>query len=286
MIPPLLSNRKYVLRICFVVTIIVILVDFVFMNLGVEGLLSWKLHAITALYSFTITLVNIAYFDFINAKFNEKSKPSKRIIIGVIGATILTLITYFVCRLIHLVLLTQNKTLIGFLENEDLGHYLFPLLMTLVIALFIQSIVFLKAFQNSQEINMSQTNFKKNFNIDSVEAKTEISKTLQRLLEQEKCYQNAELDLKGLSELLGIPKRRTSILIQELYGKSFSECINDFRLEEVLYRFKNQKHKKLTIVALALEAGFPSKSTFYRHFKLKMGISPSEFLDQITTNEF
>lgn len=280
MIPPLLSNKKYVLRICFIVTLIVILVDFVFMDLGVEGLLSWKLHTITALYSFAITLVNIAYFDFMNVKFNEKTKPSKRIIVGVVGATILTIVTYFLCRLIHRVLITQNKTLIEFLETEGLGHYLFPLLITLVIALFIQSIVFLKAFQNIQEVNMSQKKIKKSFKIESSQAKTQISKTLQNLLEHDKCYQNTELDLKELSELLGIPKRRTSLLIQELYGKSFSECINDFRLEEVLYRFKNQKHKKLTIVALALEAGFPSKSTFYRHFKLKMGISPSEFLNQ------
>lgn len=280
MIPPLLSNKKYVLSICFIVTLIVILVDFVFMDLGVEGLLSWKLHTITALYSFAITLVNIAYFDFMNVKFNEKTKPSKRIIVGVVGATILTIVTYFLCRLIHRVLITQNKTLIEFLETEGLGHYLFPLLITLVIALFIQSIVFLKAFQNIQEVNMSQKKIKKSFKIESSQAKTQISKTLQNLLEHDKCYQNTELDLKELSELLGIPKRRTSLLIQELYGKSFSECINDFRLEEVLYRFKNQKHKKLTIVALALEAGFPSKSTFYRHFKLKMGISPSEFLNQ------
>jgi len=280
MIPPLLSNRKYVLRICFVVTIVVILVDFVFMNLGIEGLLSWKLHTITALYSFAITLVNIAYFDFMNVNFNAKTKPSKRIIIGVVGATILTLITYFICRLIHLVLITRSKTFLEFLENEDLGHYLFPLLIALVVSLFIQSIFYLKAFQTHEELNMSQKKIKKSFKIESSEAKTQISKTLQNLLERDKCYQNTELDLKELSKLLGIPKRRTSLLIQELYGKSFSECINDFRLEEVLYRFKNQKHKKLTIVALALEAGFPSKSTFYRHFKLKMGISPSEFLNQ------
>ncbi|MDB4292476.1 helix-turn-helix domain-containing protein [Maribacter sp.] len=113
-----------------------------------------------------------------------------------------------------------------------------------------------------------------------------MEKKLDHLLAVEKSYQNTDFDLQKLSNMLGISKRRTSLLIQKQYGKTFSECINDYRLQEVLHRFKNQKHKKLTIIALALEAGFPSKSTFYRYFKAKMGISPSAFLNQIDTIGF
>ncbi|TMM57206.1 helix-turn-helix domain-containing protein [Maribacter algarum] len=286
MVPPILTNKKYVLRIFLIVTLVVILVDFAFLNLGMDGLLSWKLHLITALYSFAITLANLAYFDFINAKFNEKTEPYKRISIGVVGSTLITLATYFICRLIHLVLIVETKTLKEFLENETIGHYLFPLFIALVVSLFIQSIFFIKAFQTNQKVNMKQTNFRQSFKIEAADANNEFLKRLQNLLEEEKYYQNTDLDLDGLSKQLETSKRRTSILIQELYGKSFSECINDFRLEEVLYRFKNQKHKKLTIIALALEAGFPSKSTFYRHFKLKIGISPSEFLNRMDGNKF
>ena len=93
-----------------------------------------------------------------------------------------------------------------------------------------------------------------------------------------KVYRNSELDLASLSDVLGMPKRKTSRFIQSHFDKSFSNFLNDHRLEDVLQRFKNKDYERHTIMAIGLASGFPSKSTFYRYFKKKLKISPADFL--------
>lgn len=101
---------------------------------------------------------------------------------------------------------------------------------------------------------------------------------LNHLMITEKHYLDTTLGLSDLSKLMGLPKRKISKLIPLHFDKSFPDFLNDHRLEEVLLRFKNRDYEKHTIIAIALESGFPSKSTFYRYFKRKLGIPPTEFL--------
>lgn len=111
----------------------------------------------------------------------------------------------------------------------------------------------------------------------------ETIKRLEYFFEKEKVYHDTELNLTSVSSLLNISRRKISKTIQKQYGKSFPEFINDYWLQEVLFQLKNKTYKKHTIVGLSLDAGFPSKSTFYRCFKKRMGVSPSEYLFKIHT---
>lgn len=278
---PIPISPKLVLLICIWTTPIVILIDFVFLNLGIDGLLNWRLHLITALYCFSITIVNFAYFSILNTKLDDNFNTSKRILAGLVGSVLVTLPTLFVCRFIHLVFIDGSYTPVSFIEKEKLEYYLFPLLIALVISLFIHAIFLLKAFQNNRIEVLAFNNFG-SLTLNDIELaqSDKYSKHLIRLLSEDKCYQNPNLNLLMLSRKLGLSRRETSAVIQKIYKKPFSECVNDFRLEDVLHKFKNQKHQQYTIMALATEAGFASKSTFYRYFKKKIGLSPSEFLQQ------
>ncbi|MDB4292477.1 hypothetical protein N9954_03665 [Maribacter sp.] len=111
MIPPILSNKNYVLRLSVAISVIVILADFIVLNLGIQGIFNWKLHLITALYSFAITLVNLAYFDFLNKKFDAGTSPNRRVLTAVFGGVLVTVPTYFISRLIDVVGIRQIKTL-------------------------------------------------------------------------------------------------------------------------------------------------------------------------------
>ena len=61
-------------------------------------------------------------------------------------------------------------------------------------------------------------------------------------------------------------------------GKNFYYLINEYRVGEVKKRLKNPKYKNLTILAIAYDSGFNSKSAFNTIFKDMTGLTPSQYL--------
>ncbi|WP_431121012.1 helix-turn-helix domain-containing protein [Flagellimonas flava] len=97
-------------------------------------------------------------------------------------------------------------------------------------------------------------------------------------MEDEKPYLLHDLNLSKLSENLGIPKHVISQILNEELGKTFYEFLNEYRYKEVRSRLTNPKYNHLTILAIALDAGFSNKNTFNKAFKKFSGITPSQFL--------
>lgn len=86
-----------------------------------------------------------------------------------------------------------------------------------------------------------------------------------------------ELSLAMLSHQLKIsPKLISTTLNNELH-KNFHDFINDYRVEEVKKRLIDPQYNHLTILAIAMDAGFNSKSTFNRIFTKVTGMSPKGF---------
>lgn len=96
-------------------------------------------------------------------------------------------------------------------------------------------------------------------------------------VETQKPYLNSELTLPGLAELVGIPAYQLSQVINESLGANFFDFINGYRVEEAKRLFKDPSKSAYTILAIAEEAGFNSKSAFNASFKRFTGQTPSEF---------
>jgi AraC-like DNA-binding protein len=94
----------------------------------------------------------------------------------------------------------------------------------------------------------------------------------------EKPYLNRELTIYDLSEQLKIPRHILSEVINEHMGKNFYNLVNDYRVEEVKERMNHENLQQLTILGIAYDSGFNSKSSFNTIFKEKTGFTPSEFL--------
>ncbi len=92
-------------------------------------------------------------------------------------------------------------------------------------------------------------------------------------------YQDSDLSLLRLARPLGIHPNRLSCAINRGFNCSFTQLINRARLEDFLQRVERGELERFTMLSLALEAGFRSKSTFNRVFKDAYGTSPSEFLE-------
>lgn len=105
------------------------------------------------------------------------------------------------------------------------------------------------------------------------------------LLEKEKLYLDADLSLDILSGKLGISKSYLSALINQTTNKNFYHFVNSYRIEHLISLFKNQKDKEFTILSLAFESGFNSKSTFQSFFKKNTGKTPTQYIKELERNK-
>ena len=107
-------------------------------------------------------------------------------------------------------------------------------------------------------------------------------KLLENHLEKDKPYKDRALTIFDLSDQLQIPRHFLSEVINEHLGKNFYTLVNEYRLEEVKKRMLDPAFKHLTILAIAYDAGFNSKSSFNTIFKQKTGMTPSQYLNSLS----
>ncbi len=96
-------------------------------------------------------------------------------------------------------------------------------------------------------------------------------------LDSSQAFLNPELSLHDLAKEMGLPPYQISQLINESLKTSFYDLINKYRVEEFKKRVKQPQYSHLSLLGLALDCGFNSKSGFYKVFKKHTGISPSQF---------
>lgn len=106
---------------------------------------------------------------------------------------------------------------------------------------------------------------------------------INRGMEQKELFLNQELSLKDFAQALGIPQRELSVALNQGMGTSFINYVNQFRVQRVKQLIQDPALDHLSLLGIALESGFNSKSTFNRVFKKMEGISPSEFRERLKT---
>lgn len=103
-----------------------------------------------------------------------------------------------------------------------------------------------------------------------------------KLMQEEKLYADVELTLSSLSERLGISAGYLSRIINEKENKNFFEFVNSFRIEEVKQKLVDKDYGHYSILGIALESGFKSKTTFNTVFKKFTGQTPSSYQRQFS----
>lgn len=104
---------------------------------------------------------------------------------------------------------------------------------------------------------------------------------IQHLMSTEKPYLDADLTLPQLSTRLQIPSHLLSRVINENFGLNFFDFINQYRVDEVKSKLNNTEFGHLSLLGIAFECGFNSKSAFNRVFKKFTGLTPSEYKNQL-----
>lgn len=109
----------------------------------------------------------------------------------------------------------------------------------------------------------------------------EISKTqqlfehLDTLVSEQQLYLNPELSRNEVMRQAGIPRNQFAQVIQQHTGTNFAGYLNNLRLDHAVRLL--QEHPDYTLATIAAECGIPNPQTFYRLFRQRFGMTPSEY---------
>ncbi len=100
---------------------------------------------------------------------------------------------------------------------------------------------------------------------------------LKLAMNQEKPYLESSLTLQRLADMTGISPHHVSQIINERMNQNFFDFINYYRIKEAKRLLVDPRGELLTILAIAEEVGFNSKSSFNTAFKKATGMTPTEY---------
>ena len=101
---------------------------------------------------------------------------------------------------------------------------------------------------------------------------------INKLMEEQKLYQNSELKLQDVAALLGTNRRFISDSINSQAGCSFAQYVNTYRIEHAKRLLRQNAGQKIADVYY--ESGFANETTFFRTFKSVTGMTPKEWLSK------
>ena len=145
-------------------------------------------------------------------------------------------------------------------------------------SIYISAMLFLwKRKNKTKTLNTSVEKYP-NKKIDNQTANDYLKK-LRKVMTEKELFKSSKLKLKDLADEIEIPAHQLSQLLNDNLGKSFSNFINEYRIESACQLLNTNHH--LTLEGIGQEVGFSSKSTFYTTFKKMKGMTPSKFKEQL-----
>jgi AraC-like DNA-binding protein len=97
------------------------------------------------------------------------------------------------------------------------------------------------------------------------------------VMESDRPWKDSELTLADLAARIGSTPHKLSEVLNGQVGQTFHDFVNGYRVREVQRRIEAGEARKLKMLALAMDAGFASKSTFNEVFKKHTSRTPSDF---------
>ncbi|WP_161636206.1 helix-turn-helix domain-containing protein [Saccharicrinis fermentans] len=105
----------------------------------------------------------------------------------------------------------------------------------------------------------------------------QLEKSILFLMDRQKIWLNPEVAVSDISSELKVPQHHITQVLNKGLKKNFYTLINEYRTNEVIRLFQEEKYEKWDLISIAFEAGFNSKSSFNSFFKKYTGKTPSEY---------
>lgn len=188
-------------------------------------------------------------------------------------------IIYFTIPIVILFALSSINDIfntLGYKELPLLNDKNFNTYLLLVVAFLFYFIAFKLLSKSKEILPKTEINKYKNSNLNPkliAKYKTDLINSM----EKDKLYLNGKLSIHNVSEKLNIPRQYISEVLNEHMDTSFQDFINQYRVEEFIIRLKNDQNDHFTLLGIATDVGFNSKSSFNAIFKKFKGLTPTEF---------
>ena len=108
----------------------------------------------------------------------------------------------------------------------------------------------------------------------SPEGSDSIVAELRSLMDSERLYLQSGLSIHDLSERMSVSTNYLSQAINQTTNDNFFEFVNAYRVEHAATALRNSS---TSVLEIAMNAGFNSKSAFYTAFKRHKSMTPSEY---------
>jgi len=132
-----------------------------------------------------------------------------------------------------------------------------------------------------EQLGIAEDNKKQSRSFEiSTEKLTLLKLKIEKYIEN-KPYLNPEFNLTMMSTDTDIPVHHLSYFFNEYLNVNFNTWKNDLKIAYVIDLINNGSGEILTLDALAKQAGFGSRTSFFNSFKQKVGVTPSEYLNSI-----
>lgn len=166
-----------------------------------------------------------------------------------------------------------------FLHNSNFSNF------STVVALFFSLQVYFIAYKGLNQKTISIDHAEKetvdHLKVPLNEKQLAMKDKLENFMLTQKPFLNPDLSLIDLAAQVNLSRNELSALINNIIGSNFYLFVNAYRVEHFKQLLQKDTQKQFTILALAYDSGFNSKSTFNSLFKKFTGLTPSEYRNSI-----
>lgn len=116
---------------------------------------------------------------------------------------------------------------------------------------------------------------------EAISQHDEIMQRLQDYIEIHKPYLDPEIRVGDIQKSLNVSALELNSALKKKGFDNFNALINKVRVQEVQNRFENPEFDHYSVEAIAKDAGFGSRTSFYRVFEAVTGVRPAYYRSQI-----
>jgi len=139
--------RAFVLSLS--IFLVLLLVRYLIGDAIVLGNSFWVYFGYTMLYGLSLYYANAAVFIYLDSVYKENRFTINRLIVGFLSTFFITLFVVFILRVFEEVIV-DGVSFQKYLQNENSGHFLIPMVLFVVVSLAIHAFYFYKTLQENK----------------------------------------------------------------------------------------------------------------------------------------